>query len=352
MKPKVTVLTCVYNGLPYLKEAIDSTLNQTYSDFEYLIIDDCSPDKEVVKFIESYDDPRIRLVKNEVNLGVSETMNKAFAMIDTPYVVRIDQDDVNLPNRVEEQIGYLESHPDIDIVCSWEHTIDSNGKILGNWKRKLDNYGEFLGYILIALCPIWHPSISFRKQSMLDAGGFNHDYLRAEDFEVTTRLALKRYSAAVIQEFHLLQRQHDDRQSIEFCDAQQEVTRRIHNEAVENFLGHPDAKILAAFLRLEGDPLCGKRNKENIKIIDILLKDLFAQVKEKQELTDVELKSLKRIIFKRIGVGIKYTAYLTWLPSFLFLPTFYLLSPQQLPEVRKYASMFYHNVIRKRYFVK
>ena len=110
MKPKVTVLTCVYNGLPYLKEAIESTLSQTYTDFEYLIIDDCSTDQEVVKFIESYNDTRIRFVKNEVNLGVSGTMNKAFSLIKTPYIVRLDQDDVNLPTRIEDQISYLEKH--------------------------------------------------------------------------------------------------------------------------------------------------------------------------------------------------------------------------------------------------
>ena len=63
MQPKVTVLTCVYNGLPFLKEAIDSTLNQTYTDFEYLIIDDASPDENVVKLIKSYDDPRICFVR-------------------------------------------------------------------------------------------------------------------------------------------------------------------------------------------------------------------------------------------------------------------------------------------------
>ncbi|MGK0290757.1 MAG: glycosyltransferase involved in cell wall biosynthesis [bacterium] len=352
MKPKVTVLTCVYNGLPYLKEAIESTLNQTYSNFEYLIIDDCSPDKEVVQFIKSYDDPRIRFVQNDVNLGVSETMNKAFAMIETPYVVRIDQDDVNLPTRVEEQIAYLESHPNVDIVCSWEHTINSQGKILGDWKRKLDNYGEFLGYILIGICPIWHPSIAFRTQSMIEVGGFNHDYVRAEDFEVTARLALKRYSAAVIQKFHLLQREHDNRQSIEFADKQVEVTQRIHNKAIEAFLPHPEAKILASFLRLENDPIGGKKNKASIKKIDVLLKEMFFQIKEKQKLSDDELQSLKKIIFNRVGVGIKHTPFLSRLPSFLFLPSYYLLSPQQIQSIRKYAATFYQKVVRQRYFFK
>jgi glycosyltransferase involved in cell wall biosynthesis len=347
MKVKVTLLTCVYNGLPYLKEAIESTLNQTYSDFEYLIIDDCSPDKEVVKFIESYDDPRIRFVKNEVNLGVSETMNKAFAMIETLYVVRIDQDDVNLPTRVEEQIGYLESHPEIDIVCSWEHTIDSQGKIKGDWKRKLDNYGDFLGHVLVGICPIWHPSIAFRTQAMVDAGGFNHDYVRAEDFEVTARLALKRHGAAVVQKFHLLQRQHDASQSVKFKDQMYDCTRLIHGNAIKTFVADPEVSALSAFLRLENYTINGNRNKASIKKIDDMMKELFVNIKEKKNLSDEEFESLKKVIFKRVGLGIKYTSSLSWLPSFMFLPAYYLLSPQQSRHIRKYAKAIYQKATRR-----
>ena len=107
---KVTVFTTVYNGLPFLKDAIESTLNQTYIDYEYLIIDDCSDD-ESVSVIESYDDSRIRLVKNDKNLGTAGTINKGLSIIDSKYIVRSDQDDVSLPNRIEEQIRYLENNP-------------------------------------------------------------------------------------------------------------------------------------------------------------------------------------------------------------------------------------------------
>ena len=136
--------------------------------------------------------------KNEKNLGVSNTFNKALTMIRTPYLVRIDQDDVNLENRIEDQIAYLDKHKDIDIVCSWEYVIDSHGNKIGKWKRVLDNYGSFLGYVLIGICPIWHPSITLRTKSLVDVGGFNDDYARAEDFEVTARLALNRCGAAIL----------------------------------------------------------------------------------------------------------------------------------------------------------
>ncbi len=345
MQPKVTVLTCVYNGLPYLKEAIESTLNQTYTDFEYLIIDDASPDKDVVKFIESYNDPRIRFVKNEKNLGVSNTINKALTLITTPYVVRIDQDDINLPNRIEEQIAFLEKNKDIDIVCSWEHTIDSHGNKIRDWQRVLDNYGAFLGYVLIGICPIWHPSLAFRTKAMVDAGGFKVEYTRAEDFEVTTRLALKRYGAAVVPKFHLLQRQHNTSQSVEFDDEQASMTQRIHLEAIEFFSSNTDVKLLASYLLLNINDKGLKFNKELLKRIHVDMDDLFFNITKKNKLNNSELKSLKNVIYKRVGFGVRYAPIIIKLPSFLFYPIYYVLSPLQVSSVRKSLSNFYHKLM-------
>ena len=133
----------IYNGSEFLSEAIESTLNQTYEDFEYLIIDDCSTD-DSVSIIESYNDSRIKLIKNKKNLGVAKTFNKGLSIIDSKYVVRLDQDDVNKDNRVEEQIKFLESNSNIDIVCSWEQTIDYNGDKIRDWKANIKNYGNFI----------------------------------------------------------------------------------------------------------------------------------------------------------------------------------------------------------------
>ena len=352
MKPKVTVLTCVYNGLPYLKEAIDSTLSQTYSDFEYLIIDDASTDKEVVKFIELYDDPRIHFVKNDVNLGVSRTFNKALSMIKTEYIVRIDQDDVNLPNRIEEQIDYLEKNKHIDIVCSWQKIIDSQGKKIRNLKRVLDNYGSFLGYILIGICPIWHPSITFKTKIMIDSGGFKVDYTRAEDFEVTARLALQRCSAAVVPRFHLLQRQHGDSQSAEFSNIQAATARRVHIEVINNFISHEYIGMLGKFLRLDKDILNSKMTKADLLKINGAMHDLLSKVSEKQKLTKDEFSSLKKVIYRRVGFGIKYADILARLPSFLFYPAYYALSPFQLNQLRIMASRLYNYFVKLRYLFK
>lgn len=345
MQPIVTVLTTVYNGLPYLREAIESTLNQTFTDFEYLIIDDASTD-ESVECIKSYTDPRIRLLRNEKNLGTSGSINRGLSVIETPYVVRLDQDDVSLPNRIEEQIDFLEKHPDVSIVCSWEHTIDSYGRKMRTWKRNLRNYGDFIGPVLLGLCPIWHPSIAFRKEAMVNAGGFNAEYARAEDFEVTTRLALKRLNAAVVPRFHLLQRQHNRRQSVMCDDRQAAIARRVHYETISRFSSHRDINCLAALLRLEKDP-CGRGyNRKHTRGILSALNEMIYNVKDKQNLTLDELESLENTIYKRLGLGVRYGGTLTRLPSALFYPAFFGLSPLLIPGLRRLLSRAYNGLQR------
>ena len=352
MQSKVTVLTCVYNGLPYLKEAIDSTLNQSYKNFEYLIIDDASPDENVIKLIESYNDPRIRLVRNKKNLGVSNTINKALKLIKTKYVVRIDQDDVNLPNRIEQQIDYLEKNPTIDIVCSWEHTINSEGRKLRSWTRLIDNYGSFLGYILIRICPIWHPSIAFKTKVLIDIGGFDVDYKRAEDFEVTARLAINRYNAAVVNEFHLLQRQHDKSQSAVFIQEMEEFARLAHQEVINKFSTHDDVKMLGNFLRIEKNQNNNKLTKDNLIRVHAALNNLINNITITQKLNNIELASMKKIIYRRVGFGIRYIHILAVLPSLLFYPIYYLFSPLRLSFLRIIISKFYRYYLKIVYIFK
>ena len=107
----------VYNGLPYLREAIESVLCQTFTDFEFLIVDDASTDGST-DLIKSYGDSRIRLIRNEHNLGTSGSMNRGIELARSEYIARIDQDDVCLPERLREQLAFIESRPDLAIVCS------------------------------------------------------------------------------------------------------------------------------------------------------------------------------------------------------------------------------------------
>lgn len=114
--PRVTVLMPTYNVAPFVKEAIKSVLNQTYSDFELLVIDDCSTDN-TIEVVRSIEDPRIRIVQNEKNLGLAENLNRGLSLITTEYVARMDGDDIAEPLWLEHEVTILDSHPEIGI-CS------------------------------------------------------------------------------------------------------------------------------------------------------------------------------------------------------------------------------------------
>ena len=124
----VTVLMPVYNGAAFLPESIDSILSQTYKDFEFLIINDGSTD-DSEKIILSYDDPRIKYLKNDVNLGVIGTLNRGLEIIKTKYIIRMDADDLALPYRIQVQVDYMDKHPDIVLSGSRKIHFSEDNKI-------------------------------------------------------------------------------------------------------------------------------------------------------------------------------------------------------------------------------
>lgn len=123
---RVTVFMPVYNAEKYLHQAIESILQQTYEDFELLIIDDGSTDKSI-SVIETYSDSRIRLVVNNHNTGLSAVRNKALEIIDSEFLALLDADDIAMPDRLKKEIEYLDKNSDIAAVGSYAATIDENG---------------------------------------------------------------------------------------------------------------------------------------------------------------------------------------------------------------------------------
>jgi glycosyltransferase involved in cell wall biosynthesis len=119
----------VYNGESYVKETIHSILSQTVSDFEYIIIDDASTDNSV-DFIQAFQDPRIRLIRNQTNLRLVATRNIGLSAARGKYVALIDHDDLAMPNRFEEQLKVLEADPSLILTGSWAQNIDAHGKPL------------------------------------------------------------------------------------------------------------------------------------------------------------------------------------------------------------------------------
>lgn len=114
--PRVTVLMPVYNVEKYVKEAIESVLNQSYKNFQLLILDDCSTD-DTAGIVKSFTDTRIRYYRQEKNVGLAENLNSGVELSDTEYLARMDGDDISVPTWLEKQILFLDAHPEIGL-CS------------------------------------------------------------------------------------------------------------------------------------------------------------------------------------------------------------------------------------------
>jgi glycosyltransferase involved in cell wall biosynthesis len=173
----------VYNGEKYIREAIDSILAQTYTDFEFLIIDDGSTDR-TIEIVSSYNDQRIRLVRNEVNSRIVKTLNKGILLAEGEHIARIDSDDFAYPERLAAQVKYLSENPSVSVVASAMELFDENGILLGRLDAPVMT-NEQLTSALSIHNYISHPSVMVRAQVMKQYLYSNTFY---EDYELWLRM--------------------------------------------------------------------------------------------------------------------------------------------------------------------
>jgi glycosyltransferase involved in cell wall biosynthesis len=167
-----------YNSGAYIKEAIDSVLNQTFTDFEFIIINDGSKD-ETLDIIHQYTDPRIRLI-NQQNKGLIDTLNESILLARGSIIARMDADDICLPDRLQLEYDFLEAHPEYVMVGSEADVVDKEG----NFLMKLVPIGHSHEEIVRSInkkCPFIHPCVMFRKQAVIDAGLYPKNALTFED---------------------------------------------------------------------------------------------------------------------------------------------------------------------------
>lgn len=186
MEIKVTVLMSVYNGGRYLREAIGSILNQTFRDFEFLIINDGSTDS-TREIISSYDDYRIRLINNEVNIGLTKSLNKGLAAAKGKYIARMDADDISLPTRLQKQVEFLDEHFTVGLVGTAVVQIDEKGRTVV--EIPLLTESAKIQEELLFGNQFCHGSIMFRKECVEKAGKYREEFKYAQDYDLYLRMA-------------------------------------------------------------------------------------------------------------------------------------------------------------------
>lgn len=243
--PALSVVMPVWNGANYIKEAIDSILAQTFQNFEFLIVDDGSTD-ETIAIIQSYQDPRIRLIQQE-HEGIVVALNRGIAESRATWIARMDADDIAMPDRFNKQLQALIKHPDAVMCYTNFKLFYQDGKIL-----QIPYFRSSFQTLMIQLCsfcPIAHDSVIYRKDIVEQCGAYLPTERHAEDYGLWSRMIQKGMTVGVNHSL-LLVRRHEGSISVACSETQKSLARKIaiHNCKCFMNLNEDDAVLAANIL--------------------------------------------------------------------------------------------------------
>lgn len=228
-EPKISVLLCVYNGEEYLEEAMDSILEQTYKNWECIVIDDCSSDStpEILKRYADKDS-RIKVHRNKRNLRLPGALNRALSLAEGIYVVRMDADDVCRKDRFEKQVSFMEQHQELALSCCRVMGLMDDTVVPANMQIRGD--AEALPARFLFFNPIVHPGIIARKKD-IDEFGYREKFSCTEDLDLWIRMLCAEKKMAVQNDYLLLYRQHKNQITVKM----EEEQRKQYQEIIQTY---------------------------------------------------------------------------------------------------------------------
>ncbi|GIK40756.1 MAG: hypothetical protein BroJett011_45890 [Chloroflexota bacterium] len=218
--PKVSVLMSIYNGEKHLAEAVESILHQTFANFEFIIIDDGSTDATTT-ILDNYTDSRLVRLKNETNLGLTQSLNRGLAVARGEYVARMDADDISLPERFARQVSFLDTYPQVALVGTAFAGIDEYNQILWQWQQPLSDM-EIKWRLLIDNA-FGHSTTMFRRLAAAEVGNYPAERIVCQDYALWSAMA-QRFSLANLVE--ILVHRRDTGGGISNEQQSEQVTQR------------------------------------------------------------------------------------------------------------------------------
>ena len=292
-KDLVSVIMSNYNTPEeYLRPAIESILTQTYKNFEFIIIDDCSTDNSL-SIIESYTDDRIKVIKNEQNLGITKSLNRALSVAKGEFVARMDADDISFESRFEKQVEFLRSHPD-HIVCG------TGVELIGDWQtkhsskvicRKIPDKETFQIHLLFGNYPnIVHPTAMFNHNMLLEHNIiYNENYPLAQDYRMWISCS-EVAECANISETLLYYRVHNKAVSSD----KKELQRNIAIQIMQEQLNKLHLELDEVYAEIHNDFLFSR------KPYDIRCKKwIKTLLKQNKKCKIYNQKKMKKILWKK-----------------------------------------------------
>lgn len=344
MKIDVSVIMSVYNGETYLNEAIESVRNQTFENWELIVINDCSKDSTAEILADFADkDSRIKVHTNEVNLKLPTSLNKAISLSQGKYIARMDADDICLPDRLEKQFKFMEENPDVSLSSCRFMTVKNGVYASGGAGGRCDS--EAIKAMLLVTNPILHPGVIAKAEVMKK---FNYDtsLTCTEDLELWTRMVMGNQKLQILPECLLIYRLHDkqitsttlERQHTEVLKIQQKyyatMLREMDDEMKEFYISgiyfkenadinkfinytkwirkvnsnkfHKETINYALFEMLAEYKRCGKSKKDIVKGM-LAFNPLFV-AKEMSRRKKTAQKDIAKCLKVANDIGLKQTA--------------------------------------------
>lgn len=195
--PTVTILMAVYNGEKHITPTIESILDQSFKDLEFVIVNDGSTDA-TEKIIKSYKDSRIRFHNNKSNVGQTKSLNIGLRLARGKYIARTDAGDVSLPRRLEKQVAYMEKHPEVTVVGTSAFRYNERGKVIDI--VHMSNSRKVMLQRIFFASPLVHVSVLMNRETILRLGGYNEDYEILADYELWSKLLQNNYRLSNLRE--------------------------------------------------------------------------------------------------------------------------------------------------------
>ncbi len=269
MAKPITVIMSVYNEQSaYLTASIDSILHQSYTNFEFIIMNDGSNFPHIAPILLQYaqQDDRIILLNNTTNLGLTAALNTALTQATGKYIARMDSDDIAHSTRLEKQFQFMEQHAQYALCGSWVLLINEHDLPTG--EKKSPTTTEDIKKNLLWYNFFTHSSLFFRRETALLMHGYDPYFKKAQDYDFLLRISAK-HPVAILPEFLLSLRLHQHSVSVRSKKVQEQYAIRARWNAIRNY-GYPkiDAfKIIPSIIYFFLIPTCLKE-----KIFDILYK--------------------------------------------------------------------------------
>jgi glycosyltransferase involved in cell wall biosynthesis len=292
----ISVIMPVFNSEKYLGEAINSILNQTFKDFELIIIDDCSIDSSAT-IINEYKkrDSRIVLFPQKKNSGIAAARNKGLELSSGEFIALMDSDDISLPDRLEKQYNFIKSHPEIGVLGGGVELVDSNGR---HTSKLFPPETDFMISWSMCFCdPMINPTVMMKRSIVLESGGYN-DFRESvieyypEDYDLWIRISGKT-NFYNLHDIILKLRKHSSNITKKCIDSTIENSLKISQKYLATILGiNPSIDEVAVLWNTD-------QNKRMNNAHTVLV-NLFEYFGRRKEISVSETHFLRKDVSKRL----------------------------------------------------